>query len=197
MDNGGDNAYYKRIVGANKENYIRVKIDDDIIEKIKELTYRVVIEKQKEFHHKFDGNKEYKRFYTGFLGEAAIEKFFGINIIDWSYGDSKKYDVADLSKIGLKIGIKTSEVYNFPIIFKHNTYPQIINIRYGSNVIFICGLATVDILNCYQNDELILSPALRRKGTKTGFYGFNELISLKGITDINELDRYCHELVYN
>ena len=41
---------------------------------------------------------------------------------------------------------------------------------------YICGLATVEVLNKYQSLDLILSPSLRKRGTKTGFYGFHKLI---------------------
>lgn len=187
---GGNNMdikeNYKEIIDRNKINFIKVKFDDELIKRITDLTNRVIEAKKGEFHHKVDGNKEFDRFYTGFLGEAAIEQVFGVETIDWSCGNSKKYNVPDLRKIGLEVGVKTSELYNFPIIFKENNYPQIINIR-ANNCIYICGLATVEVLNKYQDDKLILSPNLRKKGTKTGFYGFDSLISLKGINNINEL----------
>ena len=64
-------------------------------------------------------------------------------------------------------------------------------------MIYICGLAIVDVLNTYQDDKLILSPYLRKKGTKTGFYGFSSLIPLADVKDINELSKYCYTFSYN
>lgn len=167
---------YKNIVGRNKNKYIKVVISDQMINQIKELVQKVIDIKINECHHKVDHNKEFERFYTGFLGEAAIEVILNTNkIIDWSCGNSNTYNVPDLNRLGLNIGIKTSEIYKFPVISKRNTYPQIINIRYGYNTIFVCGIADVQVLNTYQNDSLILSPYLRQRNTKTGFWGFDFL----------------------
>lgn len=188
MDKSDSKKLFKKIVGENQEKFIRVKIPDKKINEINGLVKKIIIEKKKEIHHKIDGEREFKRFYTGFLGEAAIEEIFKVNIIDWDVGESKKYNYPDLRSLGINIGIKTSEMYNFPIIFKQNNYPQIINFRYGGNIVYVCGIATEEILNKYQNDDLILSPKLRLKGTKTGFWGFDKLISLKSIKNIYEIN---------
>ena len=72
------------------------------------------------------------------------------------------------------------------IIFKDNSYPQIICIKSTkyNNLIFVCGLATSNVLNNYQDDDLILDPNLRARGTKTSFYGFEQLVPIKSILSI-------------
>lgn len=187
--------YYKDIVGRNKYKYLKVIINDKKIARIKQLVIAVINKKQLEPHHQIDKNKEFNRFYTGFLGEAAIEALLHTDkIIDWSCGNSNDYNVPDLLKIGINAGIKTADIYNFPVIFKKNTYPQIINIRYGYNTVFICGLATTNVLNTYQNDDLILSPFLRKRGTKTGFYGFDQLLSFNN--GLKKLQQVCCNTIY-
>ena len=54
------------------------------------------------------------------------------------------------------------------------------------DLIFVCGLATADVLNKYQDIDLILDPNLRNRGTKTGFYGFKYLQPLTNIGDIEK-----------
>ena len=85
------------------------------------------------------------------------------------------------------VGIKTVERDKFPIIFKDNSYPQIICIKSTkyNNLIFVCGLATSNVLNNYQDDDLILDPNLRARGTKTGFYGFEQLVPIKSLNDLS------------
>ncbi len=181
------NFSYKEQVINLSDNFIRIKIDDMYAHKISQFVQNLIGFKSSEQHHIIDNNREYKRFYTGFLGEAALEKYLGISIIDWSIGNSKNYHTPDIP--GYRVGIKTVEYGKFPIIFKHNTYAQIICIRstQQKNLIYICGLATPSVLNMYQSDALILDTNLRNRGTKTGFYGFNQL---KYSIELSDLDQY-------
>lgn len=117
--------------------------------------------------------------------QAALEKLFGIPIINWTIGYSGLYHIPDIP--GYRVGIKTVERDKFPIIFKDNSYPQIICIKSTkyNNLIFVCGLATSNVLNNYQDDDLILDPNLRARGTKTGFYGFEQLVPIKSLNDLS------------
>jgi hypothetical protein len=89
---------------------------------------------------------------------------------------------------GYSVGIKTVEQGKFPIIFKKNDYPQIICIRSlkEPNLIYVCGLATKEVLNTYQDTSLILDRNLRARGTKTGFYGFQYLKPIESLKDIEK-----------
>lgn len=163
---------YDECVTKYSDSFVRVVLDPGYVSRIQNFVTELVEAKSKEDHHKIDSNKEVKRFTTGFLGEAALEKLFGIPIIDWTIGYSGLYHIPDIP--GYRVGIKTVERDKFPIIFKDNSYPQIICIKSTkyNNLIFVCGLATSNVLNNYQDDDLILDPNLRARGTKTGFYGF-------------------------
>ena len=149
---------------------------------------QVIKSKALESHHRVDSGREYQRFLTGVLGEIAIEEYLNCEIVDWSIGNSNIYNVADLGCIGIDVGVKTVEYGNFPVIHKQVKRPEIINLKISDKEILICGVATISNMLQYRNDNLIKSPALRRRGTKTGFYGFKELkqfddiIELKAIT---------------
>lgn len=196
MQNIDSTILYQKYVASYSDSFIRVRIDPDYIRRINEYVKNssLIKRKQAEIHHQKDHYHEYKRHVTGLLGEAAIEKLFDIKIIDWSIGLSKNYNQPDIP--GYTVGIKTSEKWNFPVVFKKNYYPQIICIRNVdskhpayNDVIFVCGLATVEVLNKYQSESLIKSPSLRARHVKTGFYGFSELTKVSNLKDIASYKR--------
>ena len=166
------------------ETAVKIEIEEAFQKRIMAFVEELIKVKKKEDHHKKDNQQEVKRFSTGYLGEAALEKLFSLPIIDWTIGNSSTYHVPDIP--GYSVGIKTVEYGKFPIIFKRNNYPQIICVadpaHYGT--VFVCGLGTVDVLNTYQSDDLILDPKLRARGTKTGFYGFDHLVPIESLNDI-------------
>ncbi|WP_370847272.1 hypothetical protein [Phascolarctobacterium faecium] len=178
---------YNDYVGAFSDSFKRVKVEQDYANRISEFVKELIAAKAVEEHHQRDNLNEIKRFTTGYLGEAALEKLLGIQIIDWTIGYSGLYHHPDIP--GYSVGIKTVEQGKFPIIFKENYYPQIICIRSSKipNLIFVCGLATKDVLNTYQDTNLILDSNLRARGTKTGFYGFQHL---KPFTSLNDIEKY-------
>lgn len=175
---------YEDLVTSQSKNFVRVIVPEEKIKKIDHLVDLIIEQKQKEDIHQIDGNKERKRFFNGLMGEAAIEELFGIDVIDWSAGESKDYNYPDVKVCG--VGIKTVERGKFPVIFKQNWYPQIICVISDKvkNLVFVCGLATVETLNRYQSDTLLWDKQLASRGTKTGFYGFSKLKSVKTINDI-------------
>ena len=175
---------YEDLVARYSGNFIPVIIPQDTIKRIEWLAGEIIKRKKEEEHHIIDNEKEFKRFVTGLMGEVAVEILLGINIVDWSVGDSKDYDYPDIK--GFNIGIKTAERNKFPIIFKKNYYSQIICVRSDKrdDAVFVCGLATPEILNRYQSESLVLSQGLRERGTKTGFYGFCKLKRIERIEDL-------------
>lgn len=145
------------------------------IKRIEEFVEAVIQAKQNEAHHQVDKHQSYKRFYTGTLGEAAVEQLLGVELIDWNVGNSNAFNQADLRSIGINAGVKTVEYGSFPVIHVYPKRPEIINVRITDSKVYVCGLATIDMLLKYQDVELIKSPSLRSRGTKTGFYGISEL----------------------
>ena len=154
---------------------------------IRKLVEKIVEAKATELNHRIDNNAEFKRFYNGLLGEAALELILSKDIIDWEAGDSQTYDQPDIP--GYNIGIKTVEYGKYPIIPKVNGYAQIICVIAPTEQeqVYICGLATKELLNSAQNDDLIIDPYLKAKGTKTAFTGFKDL---KPIVSLESLEEY-------
>lgn len=183
---------YEDLVARHSKHFIPVKIPKDKVERIKLLVQNIKAVKANEGHHIVDDGNEEKRFFTGLMGEAALEELLGINIIEWTFGDSSIYNHPDIKELG--VGIKTVERNKFPVIFKNNRYPQIICIVSDKveNVVFVCGLATMDVLNRYQSDLLILSKELYERKTKTGFYGF---FKLKRINCVEDIKKYLTSVI--
>ena len=175
---------YEDLVTRYAKNFVPVVIPNDTQKKIDWLCLDVISKKMDEGHHIEDGDQEFKRFYTGFMGEAACEILLCRDIIDWTAGDSSKYNRPDIED--LNVGIKTVERDKFPIIFKHNEYGQIICVKSDrrEDVVFVCGYASPEVLNRYQSDTLIISQKLRDRGSKTGFYGFSHLIPIRCFEDL-------------
>lgn len=177
---------YRSHVIPYKSKFIPLQVPDEKLTSIQSFCLKVIEAKRQEKHHQIDPNQEFKRFYTGITGEAAIEELLDISFIDYTIGNSSAYHKSDLKSVGLNVGIKTVEFGKFPIIFKKSFYPEIIVIK-ANPIHVVCGLATIHVLNKFQDDNLILSPYLKNRGTKTGFYGFSELIPFKSIDDLRKI----------
>ena len=167
----------------------RITIPEPKVEKVRALAERIASAKVGEEHHKIDGGSEFKRQYTGLLGEAALEEFFGIDIIDYSVGNSNEYNVADLRKIGLDIGVKTVEICKFPIVHKRPYRPELICVKRKENEVVFFGYASMEVLARYQTDDFILDGRLRQRGTKSAFYGFSELIEIDSLKTLKAVYR--------
>lgn len=166
---------------TNKE--ITIQVNQETIDKIIKFSQKIEKVKPNEFEYSKDSKSLNIRFINGLLGEAAIEQYFGISFIDLTIGDSKKYNYPDIKFFN--VGVKTSGYGRFPVIFKNNNYPQIICILDPCvlGLVYICGLATPQILNKYKDNDLLIDPNLKRKGTKAGFYGLNHLIPIQMIKE--------------
>lgn len=181
---------YQQHVSQYAGKFKKVILNPLELKYINELAIKIIEAKKNETSHRKDGASEEKRFTNGLKGEFAVIKFLKMDAIKYAdsieIGVSVDFNVPDLPGYG--VGIKTVDYGHFPIIPKENTYPQIICICHpnAADTIYVCGLATVDTLNKYQHDDLILDPNLKAKGTKTGFWGFAELKEF----DLSTLDYY-------
>ncbi|MCU5068336.1 hypothetical protein GH839_21525 [Bacillus thuringiensis] len=179
---------YETHVLPFKNQYKKIIVPEPKIKRIKEFVSELIKIKEKESHHSIDNRSHFKRYYTGTLGEAALEEYLEVdNIIDWTIGNSNHYHKPDLSNIGVKAGIKTVEYGLFPVIFKNSYSSEVIMIKVSDNHIVLCGLATKNILNSYQSDELIKDSYLRQRGTKTGFYGFEYLKTFSKLDELRKM----------
>ncbi|PMR71811.1 hypothetical protein [Billgrantia endophytica] len=187
---------YKNHIEPNITRYTRIEFNKQELMPIIELTKQIVEEKEKEFNYQIDGISTHKRYMTGLIGELAVERLLGINFIDYTQEanqtHSKYFNTPDLENAGINLGVKTVEYGKVPLIPFYNNYSQIICIRDTPKSVLVCGIATNEILNTYQDEELVLSKKLRElndikrsnnniRNIKTGFYGFHKLIDINTI----------------
>ena len=169
---------YNGYVRAFADRFVRIKMTDAEIKKANHWVIKMQEAKLPEFVGANDFRNAHQRIFSGVIGEMAVEKYIGKEFIDWSIGKAVDYQKPDLHSIGLEYGVKTALHGKFPIIYKKNTYPQIFVVyRQSDQTAFICGIASVEVLNRYQSDDLVISPFLKAKKIKTAFYGFGALES--------------------
>lgn len=182
----------------NKDNYIKIEFhakDERVQQAIKFAKHMASIKKGQS-NFKTDNRNIEKRFMTGALTEIAVERALGIEFADleirYNNTESKFHDIPDLKNIGYNVGVKASDIYQLPLIKAYNTYDQIICFREDKKNVYICGVATSEVLNEHQSEDFVLSPILRKfnnekreKGEyasryiKTAFTGFDYFIDFK------------------
>lgn len=172
-------------VAQSRPNMIYITITDEELAKIDEFVKEKIKAKMLEDQHKVDGGEEYKRSFTGMMGEVAVAKHFGKNFVDWTVGSSRKYNVADLRSIGYNVGIKTVEMGKFPLVTRNAYRPELICVRKNDNTIVICGLATSNVIRANLNDNFVKSPNVIKRGEKSAFTGFHELIKISSLDELN------------
>ena len=189
------NEYVEPIIN-NPSRYIEITIPQEKINRIKEFCKEVVEAKKGEKLHKIDSDSEYQRFYSGTLGEAAVEELLGVNIINWKVGKSSFFNVADLSSIGLDIGIKTVKQRegSFPQINIPVKRPEIIVIRpknemgkISDNTVRIMGVASVEVLSKYTDKRLRYGSLNNPKRPKWGFYKFDDIQRFETLEELRNI----------
>lgn len=171
---------FSEVISPLWDSFMEINFTEQEIGKVKDFVKRVLPAKEKEEIYNIDGGSSWKRHYTGRLGEMACGKYYGVDICDWSVGASKKYNEADLKKIGINAGIKSGDWGHFPVVHLKPIRPEVICLRNG-NTIYICGWASVSDMQTHSRTDLIKSNELRDRGVKTGFWGFHLLKDLKDL----------------
>lgn len=174
------------------DTWIKIEMSDEDINASYDFARKKAAAKLGEAIYKMDGCQLVDRSVTGIMAEYAVQtylkKMIGIeDFVDTRIGVSKSFDVPDIPQ--LNMGIKAVERGKIPVvpIKNHNAYPQIICIVDKKTeirpIVYICGIASPDVMDTYQSDELILDPNLRARAVKSGFYGFKYLNSIETLID--------------
>lgn len=186
------NEYVEPIVN-DPDKYIDITIPQEKVDRIKEFCKDVVKAKRENNDNINDSDYEYQRFFSGTLGEAGVEQFLGVEIIDWDVGPSRIFNVADLSSLGLNIGIKTVKQRSgsFPQINIPVRRPEIIvirpkdeNDRISDNTVRIMGVSSVEVLSKYTDERLRYGKLNQKCRPKWGFYKFDEIKKFDNIEDL-------------
>ena len=120
-----------------------------------------------------------KRICTDAYSEVMMYYFSnGRFMPNFTIGQSQKYNVPDFRHIGLNLGLKTSDVKNPHLIHKPNNikYDELLShIQFNkeSIVYTVLGVATVDVMREYGDENLVLSPTARPY--KNGFNRYDLL----------------------
>lgn len=160
------------------------------VELVREFAKQFQKAKSFEHLHQIDDEQEIKRYMTGFSAELALEKLLGVKILDTSLGKSENYNHADLKENGINVGIKCAHYGNYPVVFKKPYNAEIVTVLRG-NKVYVCGVASIQTMLDYADDNLILNAKFRARGVKSGFYGFDQLIPF---TNLDELKAICKRL---
>lgn len=188
-----EEQYIINEIAKCKNNMHYITFTDAEIAKIEKFAKEKAEAKMREAHHQIDPGEESKRNVTGMMGEVALEKFFGVEFVDWTIGTSSKYNVADMRPVGYNIGIKTVEMGKFPLVRRDSYRPEMICIKRDERTVIVCGLATKDVLINNLDDRFVKSPNVIKRGEKSAFTGFDKLVH---ITCLKDLDTYNKKRYY-
>ena len=178
-----DISSYKYQVEENLNNFIKITLTDNDIDKVNAFAEKWIKEKAKEKHHQGDPNSRKKRIITGHSGELAVEKYLNKKFVDWTIGKSANYAGSDLSKLGLDLGVKTSSRGVYVLVNRKSNNSEIIVIRdYNQKDFYLCGIADKNTLNKYTDDSHVKDSNAKKR--KTAFYGYRYL---KPINKLKEL----------
>jgi hypothetical protein len=140
---------------------------------------RIQYKKSKDNRYVSDIRNMTKRICTDAYSEVMMYYFTDCRFIpNFTIGQSKKYNIPDFDHIGLNLGLKTSDVKNPHLIQKpHNVkYDELLShIEFNEESIryTILGVATVDVMREYGDENLVISPTARPY--KNGFNRYDLL----------------------
>jgi hypothetical protein len=123
-------------------------------------------------------------FYNGYMSEIAIENYTGTKFIHWKIRDEKESDISDLEFLGLKLGVKTAEYGNLPLVYDYPKTPEIITIIEKPNIVYVIGYATRNMLDYYKSKTYGFGKVMN---IKSGFWGFHKLYEFKSMNDLKML----------
>lgn len=116
-----------------------------------------------------------KRFCTGIKNELVLHRKIYGNLDKFNRAIESNYRTADFYNVKIgsidyqKLGAKAVNIGLCPMPFKNPEYPEIITII-DENLLYIMGIASVDVLKKYQHEFLVKDKNAR--GVKGGFYGY-------------------------
>ena len=171
---------------VHKNNFLQVKIGYSDKKKIQEATLTLLNLKDfNQLRDRYEGAMFYKRFTRELMSEIALEKLLGIKFINWE-AKSKIRDFPNkLIYNNLNVGITPFDFAEYPVLIDEDvSIPQIFTLKKGEDVIYICGVATIEILKKYRKDLSSLPMAL---GKKVGFTGIGKLKKFETIDDLEKV----------
>ena len=172
---------------SNKERYVEVYLTPDDIGLISLNATRLEGKDSFDYSYKIDSKGIGARWFTGLTGEYAVSKVlkkWGLidnYSLDIKVGLSPDFDKPDFLEQGFNVGCKTASVGRVVKVKEIPKGSEIICVYNTVNhIVYICGIATKEILEQYSDLDLIEDIEIKAKsGTsraKTGFNRFDKLL---------------------
>ena len=145
----------------------------------------------KDSRYKSDRNNMVKRLCTDSYSEAILWEFSGRKFIpNFEVSQSKNYNYPDFKDAGFNMGLKTSNIKNPHLIqkphnVKYNELMAHIDLHKDHVEYIILGVATIDIMKEYGDENLVLSPSAKKYKN-----GFNRYDLLKPVYSFDNLSRF-------
>jgi|GEM_PF-4054059 len=152
---------------------------------------RIEYKKSKDTRYNTDNRNMIKRICVDAYSEVMMYIFTnGKFIPNFFVGQSKKFNVPDFDHIGLNLGLKTCDVNNPHLIQKPDRvkYDELlthIDFKTDSIEYTILGIATVDVMVKYGDENLVLSPSA--KPYKNGFNRYDLLERVYCFSDLTSV----------
>jgi hypothetical protein len=167
----------------HKKHFKQIKIGYSDKKKIQDSALSLLNLKDfGQLRDRYEGDLFYKRFTKELMAEIALEKLLGVRFINWQAKSKIKDFPNKLIFQDLNIGINVIDFSEYPVLIDEEVnLPQIFCIKKGEDSIFICGLATIDILETYRKDISNVPMVL---GKKVIFNGFSQLKKFETVEDL-------------
>ena len=175
-------------VFPSRERFIVVKTIYAEVNRIESIVLNTLnLNSLNELRDKYEGVAFYNEFSREIYGTIAVEKLLKLNLINWSIINAKSYK-ADMNHAGFNVDIITCKYGELPVIEKNIKRSAIITVKKDEKSVWICGFASIKVLQDNQNNHFIKETIYR--DSKTAFVGFDKL---KSFTTIEELKNLMQE----
>lgn len=178
-------------------NYNKVHLSKEEMKPLEELALKIEEAKKSESGYTNDGEGIYFRHIYGLYAERAVEKMFNISFIDYTVGDSSKYDHGDLTNAGCPhVGVKglllNKNEEKFHKVSRAAIKCEILVFieknEDGGMTCYIPGIYTPDVLRNFSTRNGVYENITATKGN---FYGISEY---KKIANYNHIKYYNDEV---
>jgi len=177
------------------EQYDSVYLSKEEIKPLEELALRIEKAKQSERGYIKDGENIYYRHIYGLYAERAVEKMFNIKFIDYTIGDSSKYDHGDLKNarcpyVGVKAALLKNGKKNYHIVMRAAIKCEILvyveKTEDGGVMCYVPGLYTPDVLREYTTRNGVDEKINDSKGYFHGIHKRKKIFNYNDIKHYND-----------
>jgi hypothetical protein len=188
---------YKEFVIPYLKDFDVVMLSKQEVEDVKKFAIDLEEAKKSEPGYITDGEGIYYRHLNGLYAEKAVEKKFGVRFIDYSVGQSSKYDDGDLKNAGCShVGVKgvmlNYQEEPFHLVMRAAIKCEILvfleKLSNGDIKCYIAGIYTPDVLREY-NTRVGVKDNINVN--KAYFYGIQKY---KKIPNYNYIKQYNDQI---